>query len=460
MLRGAMVGCLLVTWLAQHSWGQEDVRSKILRLERELQTKQDYDYRLHNELRHLYAGIDIRKSMAHCDAIFRHDAIHEYTLNCLGANHPDKLKAATELVKVARTYPHLPALAASCRLKAAELAPAQQKALLQQVIDARGDGLDQHRALARARLGVSTRPRTAAPWTIPVLVINYFPLTADKSRIDIKVTSNVDAPVKDIEEKCRRDTQATIEALEQGSRFRPYRNPDATPSLKYKIVDTITFYEPVPHHPTKPNLSDYKKMMERVNIKEWVEEKGVREVWIWGYHSKTLGPVESNLASVYGDVSNSDRDSRDLPILRHTYTVYHYNYERGPDMAVHNHLHQIEAVMRHHGGELWRIFEGVPGAWRCGNCHFPVNAVSDYDYANKRYVESDIEDWRPEGVGRRQKLNCDRWEASDLKWYIYWMQAIPGAKNGLTYKSRPLSNWWEFFGDYDQAVLRRTKLTD
>ena len=38
-------------------------------------------------------------------------------------------------------------------------------------------------------------------------------------------------------------------------------------------------------------------------------------------------------------------------------------YERGTDMAVHNHLHQIEAVMRQYGGELWQTFEGNPGAW-------------------------------------------------------------------------------------------------
>ena len=35
-------------------------------------------------------------------------------------------------------------------------------------------------------------------------------------------------------------------------------------------------------------------------------------------------------------------------------------YKRGTDMAVHNHLHQIEAVMRQYGGEQWQTFEGNP----------------------------------------------------------------------------------------------------
>lgn len=299
-----------------------------------------------------------------------------------------------------------------------------------------------------------------APWTIPVLVINYFPLTADKKNIDIKVTSNVGAPLTDIEAKCKKQTKETITALEEGSRFRAYSNPKARPSLKYVVVDTLTFYEPVPHHPKKKNYTDYNKIMERVKIKDWVENKGVREVWIWGYHSKEIAPVESNMASVHGNVSNSYRDPLDLPILKHTYTVYHYNYERDAHMSVHNHLHQIEAVMRHHGGEPWKVFEGKPGAWRAGNCHFPVNGIKDYDYNNKSFVESDIEDWRPEGFGKKQKINSQKWGGDDLRWYIYWMQSIPGGENGLSYQGRPLSNWWEFMGDYDQAVRGQRKLTE
>jgi hypothetical protein len=441
---------------------QEDTKAKIARLEKELAAKKEFDFGLHNELRHLYSGIDVKRSLAHCDAIFRHDPTNEYTLDCIGARNADKARAKAALLSVAEKNPELVALGASCRLKAAELStdPAERKSLLKQVADAKGTGLYKHKALAGARLTAADRPKTAAPWTIPVLVINYFPLTADKTKTDIAVTSNVGAPVKEIEAKCKKQTQEVVEALEEGSRFRPYSNEKAKPSLKYTVVDTITYYEAVPRHSKKKNYTDYNAVMDRVKIREWVEEKGVREVWIWGYHSKEIAPVESNMASVHGNVSNSHRDPFDLPVLKHTYTVYHYNYERGTDMAVHNHLHQIEAVMRHHGGELWQTFEGKPGAWRNGNCHFPVNGVKDYDYANKRYVESDIEDWKPEGFGKKQKMNCDRWAGSDLKWYVYWMNAIPGIDNKLTYKNRPLGNWWEFIGDYDQAVTRKTKLTD
>ena len=35
----------------------------------------------------------------------------------------------------------------------------------------------------------------------------------------------------------------------------------------------------------------------------------------------------------------------------------------------------IQAVMRQHGGPLWKIWEGEPGKWRCGNCHFRRTVV-------------------------------------------------------------------------------------
>jgi hypothetical protein len=189
-----------------------------------------------------------------------------------------------------------------------------------------------------------------------------------------------------------------------------------------------------------------------------VEDKGIKEVWIWGYHSKELAPWESNMAGPYGDVSNSDRDQADLPVLKKTYTVYHYNYERGTSEAVHDHIHQIEAIMRRNGRPLWQVFEGKQGAWRAGNCHCPPNAESDYDWSNKRFVESDIEDWKPEGFGQMQKINCDKWDGDGLKWFIYWMRSMPGAGNGLTYEGKKLTNWWIYVGDYDLAVSQAVGL--
>ena len=164
------------------------------------------------------------------------------------------------------------------------------------------------------------------------------------------------------------------------------------------------------------------------------------------------------MAGPFGDISNSDRDATDLPVLSKTYTVYHYNYQRGPSEAIEDHMHQIEAVLRHVDPHLfWDKFVGKPLEGRCGWSHYPPNATQDYDWANPTYIESDIEDWQPDG-GPKKGLNCRRWNADSLTWFIYWMQNLPGAENGLSYRGRPLSNWWAFIGDFDGAMRSRMGL--
>ncbi|MCB0040051.1 MAG: hypothetical protein KDE23_10235, partial [Caldilinea sp.] len=263
-------------------------------------------------------------------------------------------------------------------------------------------------------------------------------------------------------------TQATtdrvIEALEQGSRFRAYKNPAAAPSLRYTVADSLEFLESLPTW-RKPGhrvpMTDYNAIMARIDARSWVMERGVKEVWIWGYHGGVVDLWESNMAGPWGDISNSDRDPHDLPVFDRTYTVYHYNYGRGPSEAVEDHMHQIEAVLRHIDPELfWNRFVGKPGEGRCGWAHYPPNGVRDYDWRNRNVVWSDIEDWRPDGGGQQIPINCDRWNGDSLQWFIYWMQSLPGANNGLRYRSRPLTNWWTFIGDFDGAMRARLGLVE
>ena len=154
----------------------------------------------------------------------------------------------------------------------------------------------------------------------------------------------------------------------------------------------------------------------------------------------------------------------------------HYNYQRGASEAVEDHIHQIEAVLNHVDGRersppekwdqllFWGKFVGSDRSGKivhpgCGWAHYPPNAEKDYDWANKRFVETDIEDWKPNGTGKKQRMNCDRWGGDSLKWFVYWMQNLPGADNGLTYQGKPLTNWWIFIGDFDNAMKSRMKLT-
>lgn len=295
---------------------------------------------------------------------------------------------------------------------------------------------------------------------IPVLQVNYFP--ARQGSIDRAVTGDVSAPLDSIRTHVARSTQTVVEALETGSTYHGYKNSGAQPSLRYQIIDTIEFLEPLPTT-AKPGrrvpMTDYNTIMDRIGIEDWVMARGVKEIWLWGYHGGVIDLWESNMAGPWGDISNSDRDLHDLPVLDRTYTVYHYNYGRGPSEAVEDHMHQIEAVLRHIDPHLfWDKFVGKPGEGRCGWAHYPPNGERDYDWANRNYVWTDIEDWRPDGTGEKQRMNCTRWHCDSLTWFIYWMQNLPGADNGLIYQGHPLINWWIFIGDFDRAMRNQMGL--
>lgn len=316
-------------------------------------------------------------------------------------------------------------------------------------------------ALAQPAPGVDKSNNSAAPFTIPVLIINYFPVK--NNRIDRKVTGDVDAPLEQIRQHTVRTTQQVVKALQDGSAYHLYKNPAAQPSLRYQIVDTLEFLEPLPttwKAGHRVPMTDYNAIMQRVQIQAWVEQRGVKEVWLWGYHGGVIDLWESNMAGPYGDISNSDRDLHDLPVLAKTYTVYHYNYQRGPSEAVEDHMHQIEALLRQIDPHLfWEKFVGKPGEGRCGWAHYPPNGVRDYDWRNPTPVWTDIEDWQPDGAGAKQLLNCTRWNGDSLAWFVYWMQNLPGAGHQLRDRGRPLTNWWTFIGDFDRAMMQKMKLT-
>lgn len=310
------------------------------------------------------------------------------------------------------------------------------------------------------------------PFEVPVLVLSYFPTNGD--RIDVRITGDWDAPLAETRTKTQRLTREVLAALEEGSCFRRYKNPVAKPSVTYRVVGNLEFLGPLPTF-AKPGhrtpMTDYARIMADVNIQDWVQKRGAREVWIWGYHGGKVDLWESNMASPHGDVSNSDRDLNDLPVLDRTYTVYHYNYQRGASEAVEDHMHQIEAVLNAIDGRdrtpanqwtnlvFWGKFVGSDRSHKivrpgCGWAHYPPNAESDYDWANRRFVATDIEDWKPDGSGRKQRMNCERWGGDSLKWFVYWMQSLPGQDNGLSHESKRVRNWWVFIGDYDTAKQR------
>jgi hypothetical protein len=102
--------------------------------------------------------------------------------------------------------------------------------------------------------------------------------------------------LKETRQKTERITKELIAALQEGSRYHGYKDPAAQPSLAYQVVGTVEHLEPLPVVTGPSRLTDYRKIVQREGIRKWVEEQGVKEVWIFGYlrptpKGTTTGPT-------------------------------------------------------------------------------------------------------------------------------------------------------------------------
>ncbi len=178
------------------------------------------------------------------------------------------------------------------------------------------------------------------------------------------------------------------------------------------------------------------------------------------------------------DVSNSDQDPNDAPVLDHTYIIYGINFRRTQAEAVHNVGHQLERMLpyvnaRQDGNShlFWRHFVGQDATGqfitgRAGWTHMPPNTIVGYDYLNTTLVASDIEDWRPDNSGAKTQVNVNTWgtltypwpgetefaQRVESQWYVYWMQNFPGRGNQIPHGANWLTNWWAVVADWDAAV--------
>ncbi|MCH8741587.1 hypothetical protein IH779_01675 [Patescibacteria group bacterium] len=334
--------------------------------------------------------------------------------------------------------------------------------------------------------GISEKPEEKThSIQVPVLVLKYFP-TPDE-------IITIGGTIAEKRAGINLITNQLVSTLEEGSIYHGYKDPTATPSFDYSIVETKEFLEAVPLSSQFPERGDKFLMFSDPTIgvadicTNYIDNPNVevREVWIWMYHIENTmlgdlfipktGPTESNMAmgtisqpywnkDTYGDVSNSAR-VKDLPVCAKTYTVYEYNYTRGLAEALENHGHQLESVFAYADSSLfWSKFVGPtknqPGLRRCGNAHNPPNAEFEYDRGNTtNFIETDCEDWKPDASGQTQIINCNTWRCTTPGYFVWWMQNMPGKNNNLTYQGKLLRNWWNFIGDFDQAVQKGRSLT-
>jgi hypothetical protein len=336
--------------------------------------------------------------------------------------------------------------------------------------------------------------------TIPVVIIRVLPTL---NGIDIDPIQDAEywgggeISIANMKNRLLRFDKRVKFALEEGSKFRGYKNAHAVPYLGYRVVKYIDYYKPLPANfniITKVEAGKnvysphFFMLWQMFGMSDLVENQGVKEVWIWingtatpnypSYDPNVHGNVtivggwESNMSGPHGDVSNSDRNPNDMPVYNKTYIVYQQNTRRTHAEAIHNHGHQLEAQLSHINYTVfWANFAGRGAETsapyqRAGDTHFTPNSIQDYDYTNTNPVESDIEDWTPNASGQKKMVSSATWdginyawpEANNMEqkvesqWYIYWMQNMPGYQNSIPWSdTRVMRNWWEFTADWDGA---------
>jgi hypothetical protein len=219
------------------------------------------------------------------------------------------------------------------------------------------------------------------------------------------------------------------------------------------------------HHRGKgwhdPDAVDYAAAVAETGADAMVAAGAVDEVWLLG--GPYFGYWESAMAGPRSFYINGGP----LPGIRcdRPFVVMGFNYERGVAEMLHSLGHRVESTMAHFSGGWeadrlttdWARFAAnakqSKGEAGCGSCHYPPNAERDYDYANRRPVESTADDWLayPRLTGRKAPVNCESWGGPDYQrnYFAWWYARLPRAP-GVDPKTGMRNNWWEYVYRYDR----------
>lgn len=321
---------------------------------------------------------------------------------------------------------------------------------------------------------------------VKVLVLEYYPRDpANNSRLDLAETG-INTSVQEKENYVNISITNHLAFMRDATKFRGYNNSIPLSYLNYEIYERKKFYEKIPRGYqlwwTTAKRPHYGQIMNNINICDYVNNHGVSDVWMFGYHSSIIEPDESRMASKHGDISNSlpkesasDYAQYKMPICNKAYTLYNFNYDRGNESMAHNLIHHIENVIPFtenkwppssstiQGSTFWGDFsEYIQSSTihnyksSCGNAHYAPNwsSPSDsyrYDLTNSK--ESNCTTWHPdESKTTFQNVSCSTWGCTELGFYKWFLQSIPGYNSCIQHNGKYMRNWWDAIHDFDAFI--------
>lgn len=319
-----------------------------------------------------------------------------------------------------------------------------------------------------------------AIWTAPVLSLRFTPDLDNDGVVDFE-TTNYSGTVDELTARIDRLETEHAWWSTEATRYHGHSDASAPPSIGFEVLGEISYTTSPPLGREADDTGeiffpDYTAITEDVGICDWVDNRGVREVWLYTHHHGNLVPATSKLSSeTVGDISNSFRLD-DMPRCTNSYTLYNFNFTRGLDMTMLNRAFQVEALLGHHEEELFlEDFVGgsttpfIPSA-RCGSSVWAPGASAKYNSWETESVSSDCAAWAP-GGGNETSVSCETWfEAAygsptcrfdgGVAYFVWWMQNLPGHDNGLTTTDGDvLTNWWEPMARLEQVENNPSWLT-
>ena len=212
-----------------------------------------------------------------------------------------------------------------------------------------------------------------------------------------------------------------------------------------------------------PDEVDYAQVVAENGVAELINKGAVDEVWLFG--APYFGYLESAMAGPRSFYINGGP----FPAIKteRPFVIMGFSYERGVGEMLHDLSHRVESTMEHFSGG-WKVDQlttdwarfaanakqsnGEAGA---GTCHYPPNGEKDYDYDNKRVVQSTADDWLnyPNLTGRKTEVNCETWGGPDYhrNYFIWWFTHLPKAA-GVNSKTGMQNNWWRYVYRYDSSL--------
>lgn len=325
------------------------------------------------------------------------------------------------------------------------------------------------------------------PLQAPVLVLAYYPPdSSNPDYLDPVETGWTDILISDMQAATQEMVDAGQALINEATRYHGYKDATAPQYLHYYTFEKLEYFYPMPRGFPLGEVEyrpHYNQILNSINICDYVDNHGVKEVWIYGYHATVIVPDESKMSSKYGDVSNAYPKDEEIPEEYHlprctnAYVMYNFTYQPGGGQAIgnniHNRMHQIENVIffaenlgyppndiNAADSLFWSDFSvygnraSLPGyKASCGNTHSPPNTTAGYDYDSPEYRENNCETWHPDdSLTTYISANCLQWGCTDTGFYKWFMQNLPGYNNGIVYNGRQMRNWWEAMYDFNQFI--------